>query len=54
MRLTFGRGVAQDEVLVALLHDPDEEHRAAVLLLDGAEVAAAAVGVACARKRCKA
>ena len=31
---------------MALLHDPDEEHRAAVLLLDGAEVAAAAVGVA--------
>lgn len=43
---TFGRGVAQDEVFVALLHDPDDEHGAPVLLLDGAQVAAAPVGVA--------
>jgi len=46
VRLTFGRGATQDEIVVALLHDPDGEHRPPVPLLDGAQVAAAPVGVA--------
>lgn len=33
---------------MALLHNPDDEHGAPVFLLDGAQVAAAPVGVACA------
>lgn len=33
---------------MALLHNPDDKHRAPILLLDGAQVSAAPVGVACA------
>ncbi|KAL0618502.1 putative uncharacterized protein C8orf44 [Plecturocebus cupreus] len=40
--------ISQDQVFMALFHNPDDEHRAPVLLLDGAQVAATPVGIACA------
>lgn len=41
--LTLGRGVSEDQVLQALLHDFDHKLRPPVVLADGAAVAAAAV-----------